>query len=358
MIVQVGRHAVGRIPGMAAILTSAVVWVVLLGPLVVLLTQVSPHSIRVNLDQPGALDPLWISLEASAIALGCMVVLGTPLAYLLARGRLRFARVIEAGIILPLLMPPLVIGLLLIFLLGQAGPVGRVVSSIDPNVFGVNTFFALVVAEFYEAAPYYIITATAALATVDERLEQDAQLLGDRPLSTFRRITLPLAAPGLATGLAIALGACHGRLRGGAHRRLQPGGPSHHDRSDLHRQWPRRVPGLCPAAHRGGPSAATDRVALERPGSRTQDGPRRREPRPMTPTPMLDADFVVARRSFDVVARLCLAPGERLSLFGASGSGKTTCLEAIAGSVALKRGRIWLDGRLVNAARERWARGS
>ena len=204
MIVQVGRHAVGRIPATAAVLTSAVVWVVLLGPLVVLLTQVSPHSIRVNLDQPGALDPLWISLEASGIALGCMVVLGTPLAYLLARGRLRFARVIEAGIILPLLMPPLVIGLLLIFLLGQAGPVGRVVSSIDPNVFGVNTFFALVVAEFYEAAPYYIITATAALASVDERLEQDAQLLGDRPLSTFRRITLPLAAPGLATGLAIA----------------------------------------------------------------------------------------------------------------------------------------------------------
>ena len=76
----------------------------------------------------------------------------------------------------------------------------------------------------------------------------------------------------------------------------------------------------------------------------------------MTPTPMLDADFVVGRRSFDVVARLCLAPGERLSLFGPSGSGKTTCLEAIAGSVALKRGRIWLDGRLVNAAHVRWAR--
>jgi molybdate/tungstate transport system permease protein len=78
------------------------------------------------------------------------------------------------------------------------------VTGIDPNVFGVNTFFALVVAEFYEAAPYYIITAAAALTTVDERLEQDAQLLGDRPLSAFRRITLPLAAPGLATGLAIS----------------------------------------------------------------------------------------------------------------------------------------------------------
>ena len=86
----------------------------------------------------------------------------------------------------------------------QAGPVGRVVSGVDPNVFGVNTFFALVVAEFYEAAPYYIISAAAALSTVDPRLEQDAQLLGHRQLTAFRKVTLPLAAPGLAAGLAIA----------------------------------------------------------------------------------------------------------------------------------------------------------
>lgn len=201
---HLSRRVAGRVPATAAVVMSLFVWVVLLGPLVVLLSQVSPHSIRMSLDQPGALDPLWTSLEASAIALGCMVVLGTPLAYLLARGRLKAARVVEAGIVLPLLMPPLVIGLLLIFLIGQAGPVGRVVSGVDPNVFGVNTFFALVVAEFYEAAPYFIITAAAALTTVDVRLEQDAQLLGDRPLRAYRRVTLPLAAPGLATGLAIS----------------------------------------------------------------------------------------------------------------------------------------------------------
>lgn len=201
---ELSRRAVGRIPGAAAVVASVLVWVVLLGPLVVLLTQISPHSIRENLDQPGALSPLWTSLEASSIALACMVLLGTPLAYLLARGRVRAARVIEAGVVLPLLMPPLVIGLLLIFLLGQAGPVGRVVSGIDPNVFGINTFFALVVAEFYESAPFYIITAAAALSTVDTRLEEDAQLLGDRPFRAFRKVTLPLAAPGLATGLAIA----------------------------------------------------------------------------------------------------------------------------------------------------------
>lgn len=194
----------GRIPQAAALAVSALVWVVMLGPLAVLLSQVSPHSIRVSLDRPGALDPLWTSLEASAIALAAMVVLGTPLAYVIARGRKGLRRILEAGVVLPLLMPPLVVGLLLIFLIGQAGPVGRAVSGIDPNVFGVNTFFALVVAEFYEAAPYYVISAAAALSGVDERLEQDAQLLGDRPRTTFRRVTLPLSAPGIATGLAMS----------------------------------------------------------------------------------------------------------------------------------------------------------
>lgn len=67
--------------------------------------------------------------------------------------------------------------------------------------------------------------------------------------------------------------------------------------------------------------------------------------------PLLDASFVVSRRNFDVGAELTLAAGERLSLFGPSGAGKTTCLEAVAGSVGLKEGRVLLDGALVNAAR-------
>ncbi|MGH9169463.1 MAG: molybdate ABC transporter permease subunit [Acidimicrobiales bacterium] len=187
-----------------AAIAAALVWIVLLAPVVVLLTETPAHAIRSALGPPGALDPLWTSLEASAVAIGCMVVLGTPLAYLLARGRLPLPRLVEAGIFAPLLMPPLVIGLLLIFLIGQAGPVGQFVSGANPNVFGVNTFFALVVAEFYEAAPYYVLSAAAAFSTVDYRLAQDAELLGDRPLAAFRKITIPLAAPGLATGVAIS----------------------------------------------------------------------------------------------------------------------------------------------------------
>jgi ABC-type sulfate/molybdate transport systems ATPase subunit len=69
---------------------------------------------------------------------------------------------------------------------------------------------------------------------------------------------------------------------------------------------------------------------------------------------LLEADFAVARRAFEVAARLSLASGQRLSLFGASGAGKTTILEAIAGTVRLRRGDVRLDGRLVNASTGSW----
>ena len=197
-------RAIGRASSAVALGTSVVVWLVLLGPLVVLVQHISPGAIRSDLRLTDPLAPLWISLGASAIALACMTLLGTPLAWLLARGRLPLPGLVEAGIVLPLLMPPLVVGLLLIFLIGPASPIGGALAHLGPGVFGVNTFFALVVAEFYEAAPFYILSAAAAFASVDPRLERDAQLLGDRPLAAFRKITVPLAAPGLAAGLAIA----------------------------------------------------------------------------------------------------------------------------------------------------------
>lgn len=190
----------------AALTAALLCWVVLLAPLVELLVHLSPHEISHALTETGSpgLGPLWRSLAASGIALGLMVGLGTPLAYLLARRRLPFPRLVETGLVIPLAMPPLVIGLLLIFLIGPASPIGGVIDRADPTIFGINTFYALVVAEFYEAAPYYILAASAAFSSVAERLEQDALLLGDGRLAAFRKVTLPLAAPGLAAGIAMS----------------------------------------------------------------------------------------------------------------------------------------------------------
>jgi molybdate/tungstate transport system permease protein len=181
---------------------AAVIWLALLGPVIALLTHVSGGAIVSALTQPGAFGPMVTSLESGLIALGVLFFICTPLAWMLARGRLPFPRVWETGILLSLLLPPLVIGLLLIFMVGPYTPIGQVLA--DLHLSATNTFLALVIAEVYESAPYYVLGAQAAFAGVEPRLEQQAALLGDRPRRVFRRVTLPLAAPGLAMALSIA----------------------------------------------------------------------------------------------------------------------------------------------------------
>jgi molybdate/tungstate transport system permease protein len=193
-----------------SVIVAAVIWIALLGPVIALLTHLSWSAIRSSLSAPGALDPLVVSLESGAVTLGVLCVLGTPLAWLMARGRLPFPRVWEAGVLCSLLLPPLVIGLLLIFMVGPYTPIGELLGHL--NLSATNTFLALCIAEVYESAPYYVLSAQAAFSGVDPRLEQQAQLLGDRPARVFRRVTLPLATPGLAMGLAVAWARAMGAL--------------------------------------------------------------------------------------------------------------------------------------------------
>jgi molybdate/tungstate transport system permease protein len=169
---------------------------------VTLLTHLSWHSLVSALTYPGALDPLVTSVEAGAVTLAVLVCVCTPLAWKLSRGTLPFPRVWEAGILCSLLLPPLVIGLLLVFMVGPYSAIGSLIGHL--NLTATNTFLALVVAEVYESAPYYVVGAQAAFSAVNPRLEQQAALLGDRPWRMFRRVTLPLASPGLVTALAVA----------------------------------------------------------------------------------------------------------------------------------------------------------
>lgn len=186
----------------ASLAVGLAVWLVLLGPVIALLAHLSPSAIGRSLSSPGALSPLVVSLEAGAVSLAVIVAGATPLAYLMARRRVPLPRLWEAGVLGSLMMPPLVVGLLLVFMVGPLTPVGGWLAHL--HLSATNTFFALVVAEVYEAAPYYVLAAQAAFAGVDAALEQQAGLLGDRPLRALRRVVLPLAAPGLAMALATA----------------------------------------------------------------------------------------------------------------------------------------------------------
>lgn len=192
------RHASGSL----AVAGTGIIWIALLGPVIALLTHLSWGAITSALSAPGAFDPLILSVESGAVTLGVLLLLGTPLAWALARGTLPFPRVWEAGVLASLLLPPLVIGLLLVFMIGPYTPIGHLLGAV--HLPATDTFLALVIAQVYESAPYYVLGAQAALGSVDHRLEQQAALLGDRPWRVFRRVTVPLAAPGMAMALAIA----------------------------------------------------------------------------------------------------------------------------------------------------------
>lgn len=194
---RVRRPAAGASLGFAL-----VVWVALLAPLGALLAHLSGSAISSALRAPGALGPLVVSAESAGLTLAVLLALGTPAGWLLARRRLPFVKVFEGAMLASLLLPPLVVGLLLVFLLGPLSPIGEGLARL--HLSATNTFLALVVAQVYEAAPYYVLGAQAAFAGVDPALEQQAALLGDPPGRTWRRVSLPLAAPGLAAALAIA----------------------------------------------------------------------------------------------------------------------------------------------------------
>jgi molybdate/tungstate transport system permease protein len=185
-----------------AVAGIGIIWLALLGPVIALLTHLSWSGITTALSAPGAFDPLILSAESGAVTLGVLLLLGTPLAWALARGTLPFPRVWEAGVLATLLLPPLVVGLLLVFMVGPYTPIGHLLSGL--HLSATDTFLALVIAQVYESAPYYVLGAQAAFSSVDYRLEQQAALLGDPPLRVFRRVTLPLAGPGMAMAMAIA----------------------------------------------------------------------------------------------------------------------------------------------------------
>jgi molybdate transport system permease protein len=144
---------------------------------------------------------LGISLAAAALALLLDLVPAILVARMLARPYLRGRALLSAVVHLPVVLPPVVTGYLLLLLLGRNGPLGGVLDALGLRV--AFHFGGCVVAAAVVAFPFLVTALRAALEAVDPRLEGLAQTLGDTPLRAFLRVTLPLAAPGLGAGLVL-----------------------------------------------------------------------------------------------------------------------------------------------------------
>lgn len=150
----------------------------------------------------GDVGAVRTSVAYTAIALGLIVLLGTPTAYWLARHHFRGKWLLEILVLLPLLTPPLAMGLLLATLYGPYGWAGAPLETVGLTL--TNSAPAFIVAQFYGAAPYYIVAARSAFEGVPPELEQVALTLGRNRWQCFLRVTLPMARLGIAAGLALA----------------------------------------------------------------------------------------------------------------------------------------------------------
>nr|WP_246193350.1 ABC transporter permease [Kitasatospora atroaurantiaca] len=196
------RRRAHRVP-YALLLPALLGLTFLVLPLAGLLIRAPWSALPEQLTSTEVWDALRLSLICATAATGVSLVLGVPLAWLLARTEFPGRRIIRALVTLPLVLPPVVGGVALLLVLGRNGIVGRWLDS----AFGITLPFhtsGVVLAEAFVAMPFLVISVEGALRAADPRYEEAAATLGASRLTAFRRVTLPLIAPGIGAGAVLA----------------------------------------------------------------------------------------------------------------------------------------------------------
>jgi molybdate transport system permease protein len=164
----------------------------------------APWSAALDLlGEPANRTALRLSLVVSLWALALSVVLGFPMAWLLARARLPGRRVLRALVLLPMVLPPVVGGVALLVAFGRRGLVGQWLDRWFDVQLAYTTTAAVLAATFV-SLPFFVVTVEAALRSTDGRLEEAARTLGASPATVLRRVTLPSVRSALLAGAALS----------------------------------------------------------------------------------------------------------------------------------------------------------
>jgi len=190
-------------PSWWLVLLSALALAFLALPVVALvLRALTSGALMDALAGRAVLDALVLSLSSTVVSLLLVIVLGTPLAFLLARTSFRGKALAEALVDLPIVLPPSVAGLALLFAFGRNGIAGSAL-----EVLGLTlpfTTLAVIVAQVFVASPFYIRAARAGFRAVQPEVEEAARVDGASENAILGRITLPLAFPAIGAGLVLA----------------------------------------------------------------------------------------------------------------------------------------------------------
>jgi molybdate transport system permease protein len=180
--------------------TAAVIFLGI--PLVALLARVPWTRLVPLLTAPAAVDALWLSLRTCALTTLVALVLGLPLALLLSRGTGRWAAAGRTLSTVPMVLPPVVAGLALLTALGRREPLGALLAAGGVDLAFTTT--AVVIAQTFVAMPYLVVSVEGALRSTPDDYAIAAATLGASPTTVLRRVSLPLVAPAVASGAALA----------------------------------------------------------------------------------------------------------------------------------------------------------
>lgn len=337
------------------LLAAALMLGYLVGPLITLLIGLPDADARAFLGE-GAGPALLITLIAATVATLMDGVLGIPLGYWLSQTRSSLRHFVAAAVLIPLAMPPVVGGLVLLLWLGPAGWPGRWLDAVglDP----MNTLAGTILAQMFVAAPFIVISARSAFASLDPALEDAARSLGCDSAAALRRVLLPAARRGIVTGLLLGWVRCLGEFGATAIVAYHP--------------YTLPVLTFVRLTEEGLPTALPAGALLALVGSVAAGGmlwldasrPGRRVGAMLSVDPpdrsrALDwirpHDSLAVGKPLAVEARLDLggfrldaaftAPPRVIAILGASGAGKSLVLRVLAGLVEPEVGQVEIGGR-------------
>ncbi|MDH6538122.1 ABC transporter permease [Streptomyces sp. SPB4] len=198
-----GRRRSGTRPSIALVLPALLAIAFLLLPLIGILVRTQWSELGTHLTSPGVVEALRLSLIVSFSALGLSLLLGVPLSWLLARVDFPGKTLVRSLVLLPMVLPPTVGGVALLLGFGRRGLLGPWLKDTFGIVFPFHTSGAVLAATFV-AMPFLIISLEGTLAGLKPTYEETASSLGASPVRVFFTVTLPMVAPGLAAGAALA----------------------------------------------------------------------------------------------------------------------------------------------------------
>lgn len=170
-------------------------------PLTALIGRTEWSSLWSDVVSPATLEALWLSLWTAFLATAICAVLGIPLAIVIARARPWLAATLRAVTTIPLILPPMVGGVALLYLFGRNGWLGQSLGAAGIQL--PFTSAAVVIAQVFVAFPFLVLAAEGAIRALDPELPLAAADLGASPWHTLLRVTIPLAGPGVAAGLTL-----------------------------------------------------------------------------------------------------------------------------------------------------------